>query len=83
MCLEVEVIGAVQCDVSTLLDRELRIPKSQQKQDNFEIGPFTCHFLLSKKSLVVDVLHRGTVLASCEISTQTNAERKAIRNGWN
>lgn len=83
MLLEVERIGAVECDVSKLLDDDLRIPKGQQKKENFEIGPFTCHFQLSQTSLVVDILHRKKVLARNKFSHKTDAQRNAARNDWN
>lgn len=79
---DVQRIGAVKCDVSILLDRDLRIPKKRQKEPTFEIGPFTCRLQLSKKTLIVDVSHRDTVLSGCEITTRTDTERRAAQNEW-
>ena len=80
--LDVTPVDVVKCDVSAILDHDLRVPLSQQRQNDLEIGPFRCHFQLSANFLEVQVLHKRTVLAGCEIPTRADAKRNSTRNEW-
>ena len=79
---EVEKAGVVKCDVSTMMDRNLRLPSSQGRQGKIEFGPFRCYLQLSTTSLEVDVLLRKIAIGHCVIGVKTDSHSTVPDNHW-
>jgi hypothetical protein len=80
---DVEKAGVVKCDFSTMMERDLRLPPSHERQGSIEIGPFRCYLQLSNTSLEVDVLHKKTALGHCAIDVRTDSHSNVPDNDWN